>query len=305
MLKTVSAIANAIGALNYKGTWNASTNTPTIASGVGVKGDYYVVSVAGTTSIDGLANWGVGDWITYNGSVWQRVEGGADLNGVNASLTGNLDFSGTANRITGDFSNATLPSRVMFQTTTLDGATRISAIPNGTGVTTAFAAYNSSDPTNSSIMQITTTGTVAVLSSLNAGTGTVLPIVFQVGGVERSRITTTGDSLTGGVTAVNYNGSLYRSTGTIELAAGASIDISSTLCGAAVVAVYSTAVGSGGVFFLNFGSTATKIAGDGEATDTGSTFAVYKSSSSHVSTLKNKAAVTQTFAVVVLAGRLA
>lgn len=27
MLKTVSSITNAIGALNYKGTWNASTNT--------------------------------------------------------------------------------------------------------------------------------------------------------------------------------------------------------------------------------------------------------------------------------------
>lgn len=49
MLKTVSSITNAIDALNYKGTWNANTNTPTLASGVGTKGDYYVVSVAGTT----------------------------------------------------------------------------------------------------------------------------------------------------------------------------------------------------------------------------------------------------------------
>jgi hypothetical protein len=88
MLKTVSSITNAIGALNYKGTWNASTNTPTITSSVGVKGDYYVVSVAGSTTIDGISNWGVGDWIAYNGSVWQRVEGGADLNGVNLSVSG-------------------------------------------------------------------------------------------------------------------------------------------------------------------------------------------------------------------------
>jgi len=96
MLKTVSSIANAIGALNYKGTWNASTNTPTITSGAGVKGDYYVVSVAGSTTIDGLSNWGVGDWVTFNGSVWQRVEGGADLNGVNLSVSGVADFaSGT------------------------------------------------------------------------------------------------------------------------------------------------------------------------------------------------------------------
>ena len=83
MLKSVSSVANSIGALNYKGTWNASTNTPTLTSSVGTKGDYYVVSVAGATSIDGVSNWGVGDWIAFNGSTWQRVEGGADLNGVN------------------------------------------------------------------------------------------------------------------------------------------------------------------------------------------------------------------------------
>jgi hypothetical protein len=87
MLKTVSSIVNAIGALNYKGTWNATTNSPALASGVGTKGDYYVVSVAGSTTLDGISNWGVGDWVTFNGSVWQRVEGGADLNGVNLSVS--------------------------------------------------------------------------------------------------------------------------------------------------------------------------------------------------------------------------
>jgi hypothetical protein len=87
MLKTVSSVANALGALNYKGTWNASTNTPTLASGVGTQGDYYVVSVAGATTLDGITNWGVGDWATFNGSVWQRVEGGADGNFVNLDVT--------------------------------------------------------------------------------------------------------------------------------------------------------------------------------------------------------------------------
>jgi hypothetical protein len=94
MLKTVSSIANAIGALNYKGTWNASTNSPALASGVGTKGDYYVVSVAGATTLDGISNWGIGDWAAYNGSAWQRVEGGADLNGVNLSVSGTTTLSG-------------------------------------------------------------------------------------------------------------------------------------------------------------------------------------------------------------------
>jgi hypothetical protein len=94
MLKTISPIINAIGALNYKGTWNASTNTPALASGAGTKGDYYVVSVAGFTSLDGISNWGIGDWAAYNGTIWQRVEGGANLNGVDLSVSGTSTLSG-------------------------------------------------------------------------------------------------------------------------------------------------------------------------------------------------------------------
>jgi hypothetical protein len=93
MLKTVSSIVNAIGALNYKGTWNASTNTPALASGAGTKGDYYVVSVAGSTALDGISNWGIGDWVAFNGTAWQRVEGGADLNGVNLSVSGTTNLA--------------------------------------------------------------------------------------------------------------------------------------------------------------------------------------------------------------------
>jgi hypothetical protein len=88
MLKTVSSIANAIGALNYKGTWNASTNTPTLADGTGAKGDYYVVSTAGTQTFGGVQLFfGLGDWIVYNGAVWQRVEGGSDGNFANVTMT--------------------------------------------------------------------------------------------------------------------------------------------------------------------------------------------------------------------------
>ena len=79
--------------MNYQGTWNATTNTPTLASGVGTQGDYYVVSVAGATDLDGITNWGVGDWAAFNGSVWQRVEGGADGNFVNLDVTNAATFN--------------------------------------------------------------------------------------------------------------------------------------------------------------------------------------------------------------------
>lgn len=93
MLKSVSSITNAIGALNFKGTWDANANSPALTSSVGVKGDYYVVGTAGTTNLNGISNWGVGDLATFNGSVWQRVEGGADLNGVNLSVSGTSTLS--------------------------------------------------------------------------------------------------------------------------------------------------------------------------------------------------------------------
>jgi len=96
MLKTVSSITNAIGALNYKGTWNAATNTPTLADGTGAKGDYYVVSTAGTQTFGGVQLFfGLGDWIVYNGAVWQRVEGGSDGNFANVTLT-STDAGATA-----------------------------------------------------------------------------------------------------------------------------------------------------------------------------------------------------------------
>jgi hypothetical protein len=94
MLKTVSSITNAIGALNYKGTWDANANSPALASSVGTKGDYYVVGTAGSTNLNGISNWGIGDWAAFNGSVWQRVEGGANLNGVDLSVSGISTLSG-------------------------------------------------------------------------------------------------------------------------------------------------------------------------------------------------------------------
>lgn len=72
------------GGLNYLGTWNATTNTPTITSGVGgASGDYYVVSVAGNTNIDGITDWQVGDWIIFNGTVWQKIDNTDQVISVN------------------------------------------------------------------------------------------------------------------------------------------------------------------------------------------------------------------------------
>ncbi len=64
------------GAMSYQGTWNAATNTPALASGVGTKGYYYKVSVAGTTSLDGHAVWTVDDTAVFDGTTWDILQGG-------------------------------------------------------------------------------------------------------------------------------------------------------------------------------------------------------------------------------------
>jgi len=62
------------GGLTYQGLWNASTNTPTLTSSVGVSGTYYVVSVSGSTNLNGVTDWVVGDWAIFNGSTWQKID---------------------------------------------------------------------------------------------------------------------------------------------------------------------------------------------------------------------------------------
>lgn len=76
-----------IGGLTYLGVWDASANSPFLTSSVGgASGDYYVVSVAGTTNLNGINDWAVGDWALFNGSAWQKIDN-SDIVGIQ-SLNG-------------------------------------------------------------------------------------------------------------------------------------------------------------------------------------------------------------------------
>jgi len=79
----ISSATYSLGALSYQGVWNADTNTPTIVSGTGVAGQYYVVDVAGSTNIDGMSDWDVGDWIIFNGTAWQKIDNSDQVTSVN------------------------------------------------------------------------------------------------------------------------------------------------------------------------------------------------------------------------------
>jgi hypothetical protein len=63
-----------------KGEWNASSNSPALADGSGVAGDYYDVTTAGTQNLgSGSITFTVGDVVKYNGSTWFKIDSVANI----------------------------------------------------------------------------------------------------------------------------------------------------------------------------------------------------------------------------------
>jgi hypothetical protein len=60
--------------LTYKGLWDANANSPALTSSVGTAGDFYIVSVPGTTNLNGITDWQVSDWAIFEGGVWQKID---------------------------------------------------------------------------------------------------------------------------------------------------------------------------------------------------------------------------------------
>ncbi len=60
--------------MEFQGVWDAATNTPTLADGVGNAGDVYLVTVAGTQNLgSGSQTFAIGDWVVYSSSnIWQK-----------------------------------------------------------------------------------------------------------------------------------------------------------------------------------------------------------------------------------------
>lgn len=147
------------------------------------------------------------------------------LNG-SVSAGGNLAFTGTGNRITGDFSNATLSNRVAFQTSTSGSNTNLTVLPNGANTTSQVQVYNNSDPTNAARVGLIATSTDVGLRSTISGTGTLLPLALYMGTTEIMRATTTNNVLIGATTEtagaqkVQVTGDVYAS-GTVLAGGGA------------------------------------------------------------------------------------
>lgn len=66
----LDGFARKLGVLEYKGTWNATTNVPALSHATGKKGQYYVCSTSGKAFLEAET----GDWLIHNGSQWQRLD---------------------------------------------------------------------------------------------------------------------------------------------------------------------------------------------------------------------------------------
>ena len=69
--------------LQFQGMWNASSNTPTLASGIGTQGHFYIVSTPGGTDLDGETDWDTGDWAIFDGTTWSKVDNSERVTQVN------------------------------------------------------------------------------------------------------------------------------------------------------------------------------------------------------------------------------
>ncbi|QNJ57340.1 tail fiber [Pseudomonas phage Dolphis] len=107
-----------LGAAKYIGGWDAATNSPTIpAASTENKGNYYIVIVSGSTTIDGESSWTQGDWIISNGATWDKI--------ANSEV-----FDATAIQ-SGVFDLARIPSLPISRTTGLQAALDAKQAPLG------------------------------------------------------------------------------------------------------------------------------------------------------------------------------
>lgn len=81
--------------MSYQGNWNALTNGPELADGTGDQGDVYRVSVAGSNDLgSGTETYAIGDWVVYNGTIWQRSDNSDAVTSVN-TFTGAVSLTTT------------------------------------------------------------------------------------------------------------------------------------------------------------------------------------------------------------------
>lgn len=67
---TWQTLGSVIDPFIFLGYWDATANSPALTSGIGPNGGYYIVQVAGSTALDGISSWIIGDIVAFNRTAW-------------------------------------------------------------------------------------------------------------------------------------------------------------------------------------------------------------------------------------------
>jgi hypothetical protein len=192
----VSQLPNSV--MEYKGTWNAATNTPTLVNGTGNQGDVYLCNVAGTVDFGaGAIAFFVGDQVIYSGSIWQRASGATGtVTSVGITETGDsLNITGSPITTSGTINIGFNGTNLQY----VNGAGNLTTFPTlitsiGLSMPSAFSVANS---------PLTANGTIAV-------TGAGVASQYIRGDGTLANFPTSG----GGGSSVSYylNGSINQGT---------------------------------------------------------------------------------------------
>jgi len=105
--------------MEFQGTWNATTNTPTLIDGTGNAGDVYKVTVAGTQDLgSGSISYGIGDWVMYSGTIWEKSDNADEVTsvhgrqGVVVAVAGDYTASEVTNVPAGDIAATTVQAAI-------------------------------------------------------------------------------------------------------------------------------------------------------------------------------------------------
>ena len=181
--KTQNQINALVGGVMFQGVWDAATNNPALTSSVGTKGYYYVVNVAGSTNLNGITDWKVGDWAIFDGTAWQKVDNTDSVSSVfgrvGAVVATEGDYSLT------QLSDVTLSSPSNGQVLKYNGTAWV----NGTDIDTGLTSVGLTMPSAFSVANspLTANGTLAVTgagvaSQYVRGDGTLASFPTSTGG---------------------------------------------------------------------------------------------------------------------------
>jgi hypothetical protein len=141
--------------------WNAGTNTPTLTSGTAAASNSYIVTTPGSTALDGIFTWVVGDVAVFGvggSSTWSRlVNGGANL------------FAALADNVTADIVsiNTSVGNIATAAANAATSATSRISVPLGWNASTNVPALvTSTAPTGIANAYVVTTAGTTTLDGL-------------------------------------------------------------------------------------------------------------------------------------------